>query len=61
MADERKMINFTPEMGRRLKRTYEEAKRVKKGNETFVFDGNEYVLDYAKYLIEYLEMQWGTL
>ena len=61
MPDDRKMINWTPEMARRFKRTYEEAKRVKGGKETFMFDGNEFVLDYAKYLIEYLEMQWGTL
>ena len=58
---ERKMINFTPEMAKRLKRAYQEACKTKTKDDTFWFDGNEFVLGYAKYLIEYLEMQWGSL
>ena len=59
--DDRKMINFTPEMAKRLKAAYLEAKKTKQGRDTFVFDGNEYVLDYAKYLVEFLEMKFGKL
>ena len=39
----------------KLKAVYAEAARVKKGSDTFMFEGNEFVLNYAKYLIEYLE------
>jgi hypothetical protein len=41
-----------PRLGR-LKRAYEKAKLEKQ--ETFVFEDHEYLVDYAKYLIEYLE------
>lgn len=42
-------------MLRRFKKAYEEAAQA--GNDTFLFDGNEFVLTYARYLIEYLEGQ----
>jgi hypothetical protein len=54
MAD--KMVNYTPEMLRRLKGAYNTA--VKAKAETFVFDGNEYLVSYAKYLIEFLETKF---
>lgn len=50
-----KTIVFTPSMQRRFKAAYEEAKV--QGKETFTFDGNEFLLDYAKYMIEYMEME----
>lgn len=28
--------------------------------DSFIFDGNEYLVAYAKYLIEYLEMMFGV-
>ena len=58
---ETKTLNFTPEMARRLKAKYAEACQTKIKDETFLFEGNEYVLGYAKYLIDYLEMQFGKL
>jgi hypothetical protein len=53
MSDERKMINWTRPMLERFKKEYQKAVAAKK--DTFVFDGNEFVVSYAKYLIEYLE------
>lgn len=50
---------FTPEKLRRFKKAYEQAVEDHDGDRhaVFMFDGNEYVLGYAKYLIEYLEVQ----
>ena len=39
----------------RLKRAYHRAKLEEK--ETFVFEGRDYLVDFAQYLIEYLEKQ----
>lgn len=61
MADERKMIKWTPAMAKRLKVAYAEACKTKTKDDTFVFDGNEFVLGYAKYLIEFLETKFGPL
>lgn len=36
-----------------FRKMYEEAKREKK--ETFVFEGQEVLVSYAKYLVEYLD------
>lgn len=54
-------VTFTPESARRLKAVYTEECKTKTKNDSFLFDGNEYVLGYAKYLIEYLELQFGKL
>lgn len=60
MGDERKTINWTPEMLARMKQAYEKEKAAGRGGkETFTFDGNEFVMDYAKYLIEFLEGKFG--
>lgn len=53
MSDKPKTITWTLPMLRRFKVAYEQAVRDKK--DTFVFDGNEFVQGYAKYLIEFLE------
>ncbi len=37
----------------RFQRAYQRAVKAQTG--TFTFDGYEFVLDYAKYLIQYLE------
>jgi hypothetical protein len=50
------MINWDRPKLERFKKAYEKA--IVDGarpNDTFVFDGNEFVVQYAKYLIEYLE------
>lgn len=48
-----KSINWTREMLARFKKRYQQA--VDKSEEQFNFDGNDFVTDYAKYLIEYLD------
>ena len=46
-------INWTRPMLERFKKAYADA--VAQGLDDFIFDGNEFVTDYAKYLIEYLD------
>ena len=46
-----KMIEFNPRKLLRLKVVYKKAKP----KEVFIFEGNEYLKEYAGYLIEYLE------
>jgi hypothetical protein len=41
----------------RFRKAYESA--VKANKDSFTFDGNEFVTNYAKYLLEYLDMQMG--
>lgn len=47
------IIDWTPDLLRKFKREYNKA--VKTGAEQFTFDDHDFVTDYAKYLIEYLE------
>jgi hypothetical protein len=49
-------ITWTPEMLKRFKDAYERA--INGGNDSFMFDGNEFVTPYAGYLIEYLEIEF---
>ncbi len=48
-------IEFTKENFKRFKNEYRIAKA--NGDSVFTFENKEVVLDYAKYLIEYLETQ----
>lgn len=48
-------VTFTPEILARFKRVYRDA--VDAHSDTFMFEGKEYVVTYAKYLIEYLDGQ----
>lgn len=48
-----KQVEFTAESFKRFKARYDEA--VKKSEESFVFEGNEFLTAYAKYVIEYIE------
>lgn len=52
-----KEINWTLPMLKRFKRAYKLAKM--KAEDPFMFDGNEFVISYAKYLIEYLDSKFG--
>jgi hypothetical protein len=47
-----KTVHWTPEMLKRFKKAYDTA--VEDGVTMFIFDGNSFLPDYAKYLIEYL-------
>ena len=50
------MITFTPEMRDRLRARYDEA--VLRGEEVFDFDGNDFVMGYVEYLLEYLDSKF---
>lgn len=56
MSDEIKHVEFTPQKLKDLKDSYKSA--VKYNQDSFWFDGNEVITSYAKYLIEYLDMQF---
>lgn len=47
------IINWDRPMLERFKKAYDAARKA--GDTQFEFDGNVFVTDYAKYLIEYLE------
>jgi hypothetical protein len=49
-------IEWTPAKLQRFKRRYNKA--VEENVETFMFEGHELLVRYAKYLIEYLETQF---
>lgn len=51
-----KMINFDRNKLKDLKRHYNKA--VKANKESFIFNGDEYLTSYAKYVIEYLESKF---
>jgi precorrin-3B methylase len=54
----KKMISFDRPRLNNLKKAYSAAQTEGKGkDDTFVFDGDTYVLGYAKYVIEYLDDQ----
>lgn len=53
----RARINFTPEKLKALKRQYQAAIQAKQ--ETFVFEGHEVLVTYARYMIEYLSRQFS--
>lgn len=48
-------IAFDKPMRERLRKAY--VKAVDENAEQFTFEGNEYVTNYAKYLLEYLDMK----
>lgn len=55
---ERNSVEFTPEKRERLREAYKTAQEG--GDDVFTFEDNEYVTNYAKYLIEYLDMKLVT-
>jgi hypothetical protein len=52
-------ITFTKESAKSLKKAYLKAVNEKQSN--FIFMDNEFVTDYAKYVVEYLEGKFGKL
>lgn len=56
MAEEQKVIEWTRPMLARFRKAYSVA--VEAGADTFTFDGNVFVVGYARYLIQYLETQF---
>ena len=59
MSEQDKTITYTPDKLKRLKAAYELHKDAGK-DAVFEFDGEQYVVNYAKYLIEYLETRMGA-
>jgi hypothetical protein len=51
-----KTILWTKHKLKEIKKAYAKALELKQ--ESFFFEGNEFVTEYAKYLIEYLEPQF---
>ncbi len=49
-------ITFTPALRDSLREAYDNA--VHNSWDTFHWDGREYVTSYAKYLLQYLDMQF---
>lgn len=47
-------IQFTPEKFKAFKKLYEKTA----ANQTFMFEGREVLKEYAKYVIEYLELKF---
>lgn len=45
-------ITWTPEMLARFKKAHAKAKAA--GNDKFIFDGHEFIVGYAGFLIEFL-------
>ncbi len=52
-----KTLNFTRLKLAQLKAQYDKARM--EGHEQFEFEGHEILVAYAKYLIEYLESEFG--
>ena len=58
MADKTdKEVSWTPESLKEFKTAWEAADDLEL--ESFTFDGNEYLVTYGRYLIEYLEYVFG--
>jgi hypothetical protein len=54
---EQNMVSFTLEGFKRFKKRYDEAREHHEGS--FMFEGNEFLTDYAKYVIEYLQPKFN--
>jgi len=46
-------IEFDAAKVKRLRKEYDKAAR--NGDKSFTFEGNDYMTDYAKYMLQYLE------
>ena len=55
--DTGKQVSWTPESLEKFKVAWNDADDAEK--ESFTFDGNEYLVSYGRYLIEYLEYVFG--
>ena len=48
------MVSFDRKKLKRFKKAYNECK-----GDVFTFEGGDYLKEYAKYVIQYLEMKFG--
>ena len=51
-------VIFTPEKANALRKAMEQAK--KNRQDTFEFEGHEYLVSYAKHLLEFLDAKFRT-
>lgn len=56
MSYTQETVEFTPAKRDALRAAHTRA--VSKGRESFVFEGREYLTEYAKYVLEYLDSQF---
>jgi hypothetical protein len=49
-------VSFTPESFKKFKLKYKSA--VENNQEMFVFEGNDFLTSYAKYVIEYIKTKF---
>lgn len=54
---EAKTIKWDIPMRERMRKAYERA--AAEGMDSFIFEGNHFVTNYAKYLLEFLDMKLG--
>lgn len=52
-----RQVSFDIPTRERLRQAYEAAKAA--GTDVFTFEGNEYLVSYARYLLEYLDTRLG--
>jgi hypothetical protein len=57
MSEAQKYITWTIPLREQLRKAYKLA--IEHKRESFIFDGNEFVTSYAKYLLEHLDNQLG--
>lgn len=57
MSAEPKFIRWTVETREQLRKSYKLA--VENKHEVFVFNGDQYVTDYARYLLQHLDNTFG--
>jgi hypothetical protein len=57
MSEQDPIINWTPDKLAALKRA--QAHAIETKQDQFKFEGHDMLVSYAKYLIEYLETQFG--
>ena len=53
------LVEFDPTKMKTFKAVYVAAEQA--GRASFNFDGHEYLVTYAKYLIEFLELEFGVV
>jgi len=53
-----KQVEFNAENFKAFRKRYNEA--IRDSENSFMFEGNEYLTSYAKYVIEYLEPKFKT-
>lgn len=51
---------FNLETAKQFKDAFDQARKTKTGSDTFIFQGHEFLIDYAKYVIQYFKIRFGN-